>query len=82
MMKLCIIHNVANSVQPGELGGPWRCTMKLVEPMMYPNAVKKSAMARKVMTLLDPVLMSFHLLAMGVYNEKGIINITSYPYCS
>ena len=72
MMKLCITHNVANSVQPGELGGPWRCTIKLVEPMMYPKAVKKSAIARNVMTLREPVLMSFHLLAVGSHYETVV----------
>ena len=55
--KLCISHTISN-IRQASLSFSLKCTRKFVEPMMYPNAVKKSAMARRVITFCAPVLMS------------------------
>ena len=58
VIEACTLHNASKTLQLCASVSS-KCTRKLMEPRMYPTALMRSAMARRVMIFWAPVRISF-----------------------
>jgi len=59
VIEACVLHNASKTLQHCVSVSLRKCTRKLMEPRMYPTALMRSAMARRVMIFWAPVRISF-----------------------